>query len=142
MRSRERSERVIERANAKTAAKPRITFSAAADALPFGTLRVVRRLEGRTDRRRLYELWIDGGLCTTLSPGETVEAYLPPGQHMVHLQIDWCRSRQVPVVIAADQTFVLMCAPAANVFTAVLYITVLCRRYIKVRVLSSAIASP
>jgi len=37
-------------------------------------------------------------------------------------------------VIAPDETLALVCAPAANPVTVMLMITILCKRYIKVRV--------
>ena len=41
---------------------------------------------------RAYKVVLDGDVVGKVKNGETVEFELPPGQHTLHLKIDWCRS--------------------------------------------------
>lgn len=125
-------ERAVAKAAAKSAAKPRFAFTSAQGDAPPGTLRVHRRPGGRVDRNRGYELWVDDRLVGDLVPDQKLDVAIPPGPHTVHVAIDWCRSRRVPFVISSDETLALVCEAAATSLTVLFYVTIFCRRYIKV----------
>jgi hypothetical protein len=127
-----RIEQAVAKAAAKSATKPRVAFTSAKGDAPSATLRVHRRLGSRVDRRRGYELWVDDGLVGDLVPDQKLDVAIPPGPHTIHLAIDWCRSRRIPFVISSDETLALVCEPAATPLTGLLYITIFCKRYIKV----------
>lgn len=126
-----RLESAIARANAEPPAQPRVRFPGDEQ---VATLMVRRTMGGSADRERAYELRVDGQFAGELHQGQGLRVGLSPGRHVVHFQIDWCRSRRIPFVIAPDETLALVCAPAANPVTVMLMITILCKRYIKVRV--------
>jgi hypothetical protein len=126
-------ESVAAHVRATSPAKTPSSASGIQDGSASATLRIRRQLGGRADRLRRYQLWIDGGLAGELAPDQMLQVQLPPGQHTIHLQIDWCRSRRIQCVIPTGETLALVCAPGANPFTAVLMTTILCKRYIKIR---------
>jgi hypothetical protein len=125
-------EGAVARANAKSAAKERVPLIG--DQVAVASLQIRRRAAGDVDRLRTYEVWVDGSHAGGLLPAQALQIGLSPGRHVVHLQIDWCRSRRIPFVIAPGQTLALVCAPAANRVTVTLMVSILCKRYIKVRV--------
>jgi hypothetical protein len=135
-----RIDQAVAKAGAKSTAKPLVAFTGAEGPALSATLRMRRRLGSRADRRRGYELWVDGGLVGDLSPGDTLRVAITPGSHTVHLAIDWCRSRRIPFVIASEETLALVCEPAATPLTLLLNITLFCKRYVKVRVDTEAAA--
>jgi hypothetical protein len=46
---------------------------------------------------RAYKVVLDGVVVGQVKNGQTAEFELTPGQHVLHLKIDWCRSNIVEI---------------------------------------------
>jgi hypothetical protein len=83
-----------------------VSMSAAED-----TIRLTREERGRRDRRRAYQVRLDGSVAAKIRRAETVEMKVPAGTHTVQIAIDWTRSPTRRVEINPGQTVELRCAP-------------------------------
>lgn len=55
----------------------------------------IKRDSGYADRVRAYKIVLDGEVIGKIKNGQTVELDLQPGNHQLHMKIDWCRSNIV-----------------------------------------------
>ncbi len=61
---------------------------------------VIRRAHASwADRARKYRVLVDGGQRAEIGDDETVQIPVTPGQHVIRMKIDWCRSRDLQVDI-------------------------------------------
>jgi hypothetical protein len=88
-----------------------------------------RRRSKWADRIRAYKVTIDGQRVGAIRNGQHESYEVPPGQHVVQLQVDWARSQPWGVNLAAGQEAHLMCH-ARNPFTALYWMVVAADRYI------------
>jgi len=95
---------------------------------------VIRRSKSLwQDRIRDYIIFIDGKETARIGNNDEAEIQVDPGTHSVRLQIDWCHSPEVQVLVSPGETIYLECGPNANPFLALLYITVWNDKYIWLR---------
>ncbi|MFI4882495.1 MAG: hypothetical protein ACIAQU_07920 [Phycisphaerales bacterium JB064] len=87
---------------------------------------------------RKYKIVLDGREVGRIGNGQTVELDAGPGPHELRLAIDWCGSPSIAFEVspanAQGEPIVFECAPAIagwRSIVALLYITVLCSRYIR-----------
>jgi hypothetical protein len=55
----------------------------------------IKRDAGYVDRFRAYKVVLDGNVIGEIKNGQQGEFDIPPGNHQLHLKIDWCRSNIV-----------------------------------------------
>ena len=95
---------------------------------------VVRRAESRwQDRIRDYKVVVDGQVAARVSNGGEATVTVEPGTHTIYMAIDWGRSKPLDVAVCAEQTIELECGPNVKPFLALVYVTVLFRRWIWLR---------
>jgi hypothetical protein len=95
----------------------------------------VRRAAGRwTDRLRAYKVVLDGDAVGTVKRGETLTCETAPGSHVLHLEIDWCRSPSVDLEVAPGKDIDVRCWPNARAFTVMFWMRYRRDRYIGIEV--------
>ena len=72
------------------------------------TLKRLRRPLG--DVLRTYKVVIDGSTVGDIRRGETKTFDVPPGQHEIHLEIDWAKSRNLELDLSAGDAATLTCS--------------------------------
>jgi hypothetical protein len=55
----------------------------------------LQRDSGYADRLRAYTVVLDGEVVGKIKNGQRLELNVTPGEHQLHLKIDWCRSNFV-----------------------------------------------
>ena len=98
---------------------------------------VIHRGSSWQDRGRKYRVLVDGGQRAEIGNDETVQVPVTPGEHMLRLQIDWCRSRDLPVSIRHGEILRLECKPNAWPLLMLLYITIWRNKYISLDTVTS-----
>ena len=100
---------------------------------------IVNRIKSRwQDRLRDYRVIVDGRTVARVANGEEASVTVEPGAHSVHMAIDWARSAPLDVNVGVGQTVRLECGPNVKPFLALVYITVLHRRWVWLRLANSA----
>jgi hypothetical protein len=79
---------------------------------------VHRESHPRADRLRAYRVIIDGVVAGNLRAGALLRCDVSPGRHIVWVAIDWARSEQTQVELAADETARFECRGARSAFDA------------------------
>ena len=59
---------------------------------------------------RTYKVVIDGTTVGDIRRGETKTFDVPPGQHEIHLEIDWAKSRNLELNLSSDDVASLTCS--------------------------------
>jgi hypothetical protein len=72
------------------------------------TLKRLRRPLG--DVLRTYKVVIDGTRVGDIRRGETKTFDVPPGQHEIHLEIDWAKSRNLELNLSSGDVATLTCS--------------------------------
>lgn len=72
------------------------------------TLKRLRRPIG--DLFRTYRVVIDGTAVGDIRRGETKTFDVPPGQHEIHLEIDWAKSRPLALTLSDGYVASLTCS--------------------------------
>ena len=72
------------------------------------TLKRLRRPIG--DVLRTYKVVIDGNRVGDIRRGETKTFDVPPGQHEIHLEIDWAKSRNLELNLSSGDVATLTCS--------------------------------
>jgi hypothetical protein len=72
------------------------------------TLKRLRRPLG--DLLRTYKVVIDGNTVGDIRRGETKTFDVPPGQHEIHLEIDWAKSRDLDLNLSSGDVASLTCS--------------------------------
>jgi hypothetical protein len=72
------------------------------------TLKRLRRPLG--DILRTYKVVIDGNTVGVIRRGETKTFDVPPGQHEIHLEIDWAKSRNLDLNLSSGDVATLTCS--------------------------------
>jgi hypothetical protein len=72
------------------------------------TLKRLRRPIG--DVLRTYKVVIDGNPAGDIRRGETKTFDVPPGQHEIHLEIDWAQSRKLELNLSSGDVASLTCS--------------------------------
>jgi hypothetical protein len=72
------------------------------------TLKRLRRPIG--DVLRTYKVVIDGNTVGDIRRGETKTFDVPPGQHEIHLEIDWAKSRNLELNLSSGDVASLTCS--------------------------------
>lgn len=85
------------------------------------------------DRIRNYVVLVDGIEVARVANGADVAVRVEPGDHVVTMKIDWCRSKALPVSVRDGQAVVLECGPNSRPLLALLYVTILSQRYLWLR---------
>lgn len=99
---------------------------------------VIRRAHASwQDRTRGYRVLVDGLQRAQVGDDETVQIPVTPGPHVVRLQMDWCRSRELQVDIRHGEILRLECKPNASPFLTLLYITIWRDKYISLDTVTS-----
>lgn len=62
----------------------------------------IQRDSGYADRVRAYKVVLDGDVVGEIRNGQKLELDVAPGQHEMHLKIDWCRSNSVDFIVDGD----------------------------------------
>jgi hypothetical protein len=76
-----------------------------------GQLEISRPKRGSMDLFRAYHVLVDGADVGEVRRGQSRLLYIVPGQHEVHLEIDWARSPSVDIDVASGETVRLICWP-------------------------------
>ncbi len=91
----------------------------------------IRRVaKGWADRRRAYEVIVDGGSKGSLKPGDELDIEVEPGRQEIYLKIDWGRSRTFDLELGAGAEARLECGPR-NALGALYWITLGRKSYIR-----------
>lgn len=91
----------------------------------------IRRVaKGWADRRRAYEVIVDGNSRGSLKPGEELDIEVEPGRQEVYLKIDWGYSRMLDLELGSGAEARLECGPR-NALGALYWITFGRKSYIK-----------
>lgn len=61
------------------------------------TMLRIKRQKMFVDMTREYKVYVDGYIVGTVKNGEIKGFDLSPGHHLIHLEIDWCRSKKISV---------------------------------------------
>ena len=85
------------------------------------------------DRLRRYRVIVDEKEVARVGNGAEARISIPPGEHVVQMQIDWCYSNALSVVVQAGQAQPLVCGPNGAPLLALLYITFWRRKYLWLR---------
>jgi hypothetical protein len=101
-------------------------------------IQVRRRPEGYQDSLRRYGVVLDGNKVASVAKGESVTIETEPGDHEVHLKMDWARSRSVRISLADAQQVTVECWPRANPLLWPYWMTLGRSRYIGIEVLPNA----
>ncbi|MDM8000794.1 MAG: hypothetical protein QUS33_12610, partial [Dehalococcoidia bacterium] len=99
-----------------------------------GVIRISRREEHR-DSLRPYRVVLDGRVVADIWEGQTIDVDAQPGDHLLHLKIDWCRSNIVRLQVGKERID-FECGSSlrgTRIVLAMLYVTVLWNRYIWLR---------
>jgi hypothetical protein len=82
-----------------------------------GAIRIHRvRLRFRDpDAWRSYKVRVDGYIVGTVRAGRDLAVPVEAGRHIVRLEIDWCRSRDVEVEVPDGGVVNLECKPNGQV---------------------------
>ena len=73
------------------------------------TIRVMRDRARSKDRRRGYEIWMDGLQVGQVLRGETKELSVAPGTHVLTMSIDFEHSREWECALSADDVVSFIC---------------------------------
>jgi hypothetical protein len=97
------------------------------------TLKRLRRPIG--DVLRTYKVVIDGTAVADIRRGETKTFDVPPGQHEIHLEIDWATSRRLALKLSEGDVASLTCSarPPNSGWTAVAS-----KNYIKLQIVDGS----
>jgi hypothetical protein len=76
------------------------------------TIAVSRSANKWKDRLRGYRVVVDGETVAQVKRGQRVDLPVKPGEHLVHLEVDWCRSPEVRVNAVAGEVVELFCGPS------------------------------
>lgn len=97
-------------------------------------IRVERTASRKSDRLRAYKVVLDGLVVGKLKKGESVTLDTSPGDHELHLAIDWACSPKLDLELSAGQETHVRCWPAANPWLASYWTTFGRARYIAIEV--------
>jgi len=97
------------------------------------TLLVRRAKVTWQDRVRSYRVNIDDNEVAQVANGAEVEVPVTAGKHVVQLKIDWCQSEALEIDVPSGERQILECGPNATPWLALLYITVLRKKYLWLR---------
>jgi hypothetical protein len=61
------------------------------------------------DLFRSYKVFISNTFAGTIRRGRTKSFDVAPGHHEIHLEIDWCRSRDLPLDLGPGEEVKLIC---------------------------------
>ncbi len=101
------------------------------------TVLVIRRAHSKwTDRARSYKVVVDGRQRAQIGDDAVVQVPVTPGGHIVRLEIDWCRSRDLAFDIGHGEILRLECRPNASPPLALLYFTIWRKNYIRLEMAS------
>lgn len=76
-----------------------------------GRLELSRPKRGSSDLFRAYHVIVDGVDVGVVRRGQSQVFQVAPGQHEVHLEIDWARSPSLTVDVAPEAIVRLACWP-------------------------------
>ena len=69
---------------------------------------ILRRIPSAwQDRLRSYRVIVDGKDVARIANGAEVTIFLAPGEHVVQLRVDWCRSPPLRITVAPGQPAIL-----------------------------------
>jgi hypothetical protein len=108
------------------------------DDAPVGRICVRRNGGRRTDRLRAYHVFVDGKRIGYVRPGENACFEVLSGERVVALGIDWARSNEVTVLVAAGGRYALYCEARATGKSALFWITLGRKRYLRLQLDASA----
>jgi hypothetical protein len=95
-----------------------------------GTL-TIHRLGGRyRDAARAYKVLVDGQETGKIKSGNSENYALAPGNHVVRMKVDWCRSQDVEVTVPEGGAVELRCKPSAGAWRAIYDVTIGATKYI------------
>lgn len=95
---------------------------------------IIKRTSGWGDKLRNYKVMLDDKEVGQVADGETFKYGVIPGEHVLHLKIDYGRSKKLRFSANANQNVEFACSPnitGLKILILLLYITILCTRYIK-----------
>lgn len=97
----------------------------------------VKRTKTFVDMMRDYKVFIDGEYVGTVSNGETEAFDLSDGHHLVHFEIDWCRSKKMSLDVKNGESVVLHVKNSMRWFSFpflyILYLSLFKTNYINVK---------
>lgn len=83
------------------------------DRRPAGHLTITRNVDAANIARK-FKILIDSEVVGRISAGETKHIKLPPGSHQIAVQVDWCKTRPVSVLIDDSQNSAVVCGSTYN----------------------------
>jgi hypothetical protein len=101
---------------------------------------IVRRQKALwQDRMRSYRVYVDGVEVAQVANGAEVQTAITPGEHVVQLKIDWCRSKSLNVNVRPGESLTLECGPNSTPLLALVFITLLHGQYLWLRQSETAV---
>ncbi len=76
-----------------------------------GSLVIARAASLGRDMFRAYKIYVGNEVVGEVKRGRETRITLSPGEHLVHMKIDWCASPEVRVEVAAGSEVRLACGP-------------------------------
>ncbi len=61
------------------------------------------------NKMRSYDIYVDGEKTGEIKNGETEEISVTPGEHVIQLQIDWCKSKKIPFRLSEGESHSFQC---------------------------------
>jgi hypothetical protein len=98
-------------------------------------IRLIRR-SAVADKLQVYTILIDSGEVGQIKDGQSISIPVSPGQHVVQLRMDWCRSKPVEFSATEGESIPFECGSSLGgwrIVLAVLYITLLRNHYMWIR---------
>lgn len=74
----------------------------------MGTITISRESQFM-NKMRSYDIYVDGEKIGEIKNGGTEELPVPPGEHVIQLQIDWCKSKEIPFRLSEGEKQSFQC---------------------------------
>jgi membrane protease YdiL (CAAX protease family) len=107
-----------------------------ADAVLSGAQIRISRRPAFADKLQTYTVLIDGKEAARIHDDESISVSVLPGDHTVHMKMDWCACGPVAFNVQAGEEIRFACGNHLGGWRIILspvYLTLLCKRYMWVR---------
>lgn len=61
------------------------------------------------NKMRSYDIYVDGEKTGEIKNGGKEEISVTPGEHVIQLQIDWCKSKKIPFRVSEGESLSFQC---------------------------------
>jgi len=100
-------------------------------------LRISRPKKAWQDKLRAYKVLVDDQEVGEIKQQGDLVLPVAPGRHVVQLKLDWCCSPKIDIEVSKGSTLPITCGPNSHPLLVLLYVTLLRKQYIWLRVPAS-----